>query len=159
MKAGGSGDDAAVMIRADIRRATLRVPLFLLAASVAVCASILALGAVRAEAGSLRIGTVCALGFAYLRWVYAARTMLIVDAEGVVFRQPHSRWRVGWREVARVSETDFLTPAHRGGVAAGVRLTMQAGGHRNLPNVLRLPRADLARLLAAKSKAAPPAAG
>ncbi len=138
-------------LRADPRRLVLRVPLAVLACAVAgsvliLCARILA-GPGRelsaAAQASSRIAPLCALAYAYIRWVYVAQTRLVISADGVSLNQPLATWIVAWSEVSAIAEAGPLSPTHRGGIGAGVNLRLRAGGTKSIPDVFGVSRTEM----------------
>ena len=152
--------DGDTIVPASARRPFLLVPLTLLAGaclvSLAVVAFWLFAGASRglsnATEASARIGPVAALAFSYIRWIYVARTRLTISEGIIAFDQPLSSWSIARNQVVDVELSGALTPTHRGGIGAGVRLVLADGRGRFIPDVLALPRMELAALIAPSAR-------
>ena len=153
----GQTDDP-VRIRADLKRPYLLMPMLLLglAACIAcvVCLAALAGAFYKpgVAAGAARAALLCFVPFAYIRWIYAARSVLILDNHGLRMTQPFATWSALWDEITFVQTTSAWDVTHRGGIAAGVRITLRDGHSRHIPDILAMTRTDLATLIAARRK-------
>ncbi len=151
---------APTILQADPGRWVFRLPLTILGCAVA--ASLLVIlarvfaGAGRelspaAQAGA-RIAPLCALAYAYIRFVYVARTRLAIDDSGISLRQPVLSWTVSWPEISDIREAGPLVPTNRGGIAPAALLCLRQGGRRAIPDIFKVSRAELtARLIHHKS--------
>ena len=139
-------------VHADAGRPAIRVPVVVLAVTCLCSIAVFVVGVVEpgsaywhnASQASLRVAPICCAVACYLRFVYVPRTVLVVDGSCVTVTQPWSRRRVDWRDIQDVAAAGWLTPTHRGGIGAGVRLRLKAGGTSTIPDVFELDRRQLA---------------
>ncbi len=144
-------------LRPDPTRWVFRLPLALLAialtaALATLCARILAGPGPQlssAAQASLRIAPTCALVYAYIRWVYVARTRLVISREGVTLHQPLASWTCNWPDIADITAAAAPMLTHRGGIPSAAILHLRAGGRKSIPDIFALSCATLtARLVA-----------
>ena len=150
-----AADDAPTTLYADPKRWVFRVPLTILSWAITgsilvICARVLA-GSGRdlslAARASSRIAPLCTLAYAYIRFVYVARTRLAIDAEGVSLQQPSLSWTVSWPELSDISEAGPLNPTNRAGIGAAAILHLRSGGKRSIPDIFAISRNELTACL------------
>ena len=140
-------------IKADLRRVYLLIPTVLsgLAASIAAVVWFAAVAGVfnrpGVAAGAARATFLCFAPFAYIRWVYARRSVLIVNETGLRMRQPFASWSITWSQIASVGITSAWDMTHRGGIAAGVRISLRDGSSCHIPDILAVKRKELAQMI------------
>lgn len=100
-----------------------------------------------ARAASLVLPVSAAI-FAYIRWVYVARTRLVMDRAGLCLHQPLATQRAAWDEIADVRTVGPMMPTHRGGIPLAVRVTLSTGGSIGIPDVFTLRRDALTSCVA-----------
>jgi hypothetical protein len=157
-------DDLAATDRefaADPRRLAFRIPLSLLAVGALGAGAVLLVRLIvgpshawgNAAQAASRVLPICAALYSYIRFVYIARTTLVINTRGVVLRQPLATRHAAWGEIIRVEEAGPLTPTHRGGFPVAARLTMQHEPTMNIPDIFAMRRGPLARKLEAAHRA------
>ena len=150
--------EGPVVICADLKRPYLFLPMLLLGtgAGIAfvVCVAALA-GAFHKPgigAGAARATLLCLVPFSYIRWIYAARSVLVLDDQGLHMTQPFAKWSVRWEDITLVQTTSAWDVTHRGGIAAGVRISVRDASSRHIPDVLSIRRRELAAMIGARRK-------
>lgn len=157
----GGAVNRPLNIGTNMRSHYLRLPMWALALAIMVSAVVFLGGILMSDShlkgvssSAVRAALLCSIPFAYIRWIYARRTQLTLDDDGVTLRQPFAVWTVAWNRISSVLVTSPFDVTHRGGIAAGVRLTLDDGVVRHIPDVLSLPRSELARCISLRRSSA-----
>ena len=145
-----------ICLAADPRRLAFRLALGVLGLAVLGSAALLVLRAVTGPAHWLgnsaqaasRILPISAAIFATIRWVYVARTRLVLDGAGLCLHQPLATRRAAWCEIADVQVVGPMMPTHRGGIPIAIRVTLSTGRTIAIPDVFTLRRDALAACVA-----------